>query len=93
MMTVKELKEKLNEFFKLRDSEPKFLFVRNAYRSDKEEYLAFPEEIETIFKAEKLTAALNLLEKLKNLSQSYPKALEAIEQIKNLNIDFFPNLK
>lgn len=47
----------------------------------------------TIFKAEKLSAALELLEKLQVLAPAYPKALEAIEQIKQLNVDFYPNLK
>lgn len=86
-------KEKLQEFFKAPKKEPNFLFVRNAYKSDEEEYLAYPEEISTIFKAEKLTAALELLDKLKALSDAHPKALTAIEEIKALNIDFFPNLK
>ena len=69
------------------------LFVRNAYKSDEDIYLAYPKEITTIFKAEKLSAALDLLEKLKALAQAYPKALNAIKQIKTFNIDFFPHLK
>lgn len=69
-----------------------FLFVRQAYKSEVNEFLAYPEETATIFKAEKLTAALELIDKLKALSKAYPKALDAIEQIKALNIDFFPQL-
>lgn len=86
-------KEKLKELFKAPKKTPNFLFVRNADRADKEEFIAYPEEISTIFKAHKLTTALDLLDKLKALSEAYPKALEALEIIKALNIDFFPNLK
>lgn len=86
-------REKLEEFFKVPKKTPNFLFVRHAYKTDEDEYIAFPEEITTIFKAEKLTSALDLLDKLKALSEAYPKALDAIEDIKSLNFNFFPNLK
>jgi hypothetical protein len=86
-------KKTIREFFAHPNKEDNFLYVRNAFKSDKEEYFAYPEEVSTIFKAEKLSAALELLEKLQVLAPAYPKALEAIEQIKQLNVDFFPNLK
>lgn len=84
--------ECLNGFF----DNPKntnLLYVRNAYSSDRNEYIAFPSEISTIFKAEKLSAALDLLDKLQLLASAHPAALDAIEQIKTLNIKFFPTLK
>ncbi|MDE7025812.1 MAG: hypothetical protein K2O88_08040, partial [Paramuribaculum sp.] len=84
---------KLKEFFTKPRKDTNFLYVRNAYKADEEEYVAYPTEISTIFKAEKLSAALDLLDKLKVLAPAYPKALEAIEEIKSLNIDFLPNLK
>ena len=83
----------LKDFFDKPKKDLNFLYVRNAYNSDKEEYLAFPEEISTIFKAEKLSAALDLLDKLQVLATAHPLALDAIERIKELNINFFPNLK
>lgn len=84
--------ECLNKFFD-NPTNTNLLYVRNAYSSDKNEYLAFPSEISTIFKAEKLSAALDLLDKLQLLSAAHPAALEAIEQIKTLNINFYPNIK
>ena len=86
-------KKCLTDFFDKPQKETNFLFVRNAYKSDKEKYLAFPEEISTIFKAEKLSTALELLDKLQLLATAHPMALEAISRIKKLNINFFPNLK
>lgn len=86
-------KKSIKDFFSHPNKEDNFLYVRNAHKSDREEYFAYPEEVSTIFKAEKLSAALELLEKLEALAPAYPKALEAIEQIKQLNVDFFPNLK
>lgn len=83
----------LKEFFDKPIKNLNFLYVRNAYSSDKEDFLAFPEEMSTIFKAEKLSAALDLLDKLKVLATAHPLALDAIERIKELNINFFPNLK
>ena len=84
---------KLKEFFLSPKKDTNLLFVRNAYKSDEDIYLAYPKEITTIFKAEKLSAALDLLEKLKALAQAYPKALSAIKQIKTFNIDLFPQVK
>lgn len=85
--------ECLKDFFDNPKNDMNLLYVRNAYRSDKNEYLAYPEEVSTIFKAEKLSTALELLDKLQALSTAHPLALEAIECIKELNINFFPNLK
>lgn len=86
-------KKSLKEFFSNPRTDTKFLYVRHATKADEKEYIAYPEEISTIFKAEKLSTALDLLDKLKALAPAYPKALEAIDKIKSLNVDFFPNLK
>lgn len=83
--SLKDLLRKPNRDYNL-------LLVRQAYKSEVDEFLAYPEEISIIFKAEKLTAALELLDKLRALSKAYPKALDAIEQIKALNIGFYPQL-
>jgi len=89
----KEPQKALQDMIDHPEKDINFFYVRNADSSDKSDLKAFPSEISTIFKAEKLSAALELLEKLKNLEDAYPKVIEAIDRIKKLNVDFFPNLK
>lgn len=86
-------KKSLKEILDNPKDTDKFLFIRNAYDSDKQEYEAFPEELSTIYKAEKLSAALCLLEKLQVLAPIHSIAQDAINKIKELNITFYPHLK
>ena len=83
----------IDNFFCKSNEVTNLLYVRNTTNFDRNEYLAFPDEITTIFKAEKLSAALLLLDKLQLLAPAHAVASEAIERIKELNFSFYPNLK
>ena len=83
----------LKNFFNNPQKEINLLYVKNAHKYDKDEYLAFHDEILTIFKAEKISSALVLLDKLQLLASIHTMVLDAIDRIKKLNIALLTNLK
>lgn len=66
--------------------------VRIAYDSELKQIKAYPDEMTIIFKASKLTTALDLIEKLQAAGEIYEPALEAVHKIKEINRLFVPEL-
>lgn len=67
--------------------------VRNMNEDEDNTYKAYPHELALVFKMEKISNALCLLEKLKEASIIYEQANQAIEDIKELNIVIAPEIK
>lgn len=67
--------------------------VRCVNASEERKIKLYPEEMTIVFKASKLTAALDLIDKLQLSGSIYAPALEAIGRIKDINRLFAPELK
>ena len=67
--------------------------VRQAYSNELEQIKAYPDEMSIIFKASKLTTALDLIDKLQIAGEIYEPALEAVDRIKDINRLFAPELE
>lgn len=66
--------------------------VRTAYSNELEQIRVYPDEMPIIFKASKLTTALDLIDKLQVAGEIYEPALDAIHKIKEINRLFAPEL-
>lgn len=86
-------KQSLENMLKTRHGNNCLMYVRDASSYEMNDFKAFPDEISTIFMARKVTAALDLLEKLQALTQAYPLAEDAILQIKQLNLNILPEIE
>jgi hypothetical protein len=67
--------------------------IRTAYSNELEQIKAYPDEMPIIFKASKLTTALDLIDKLQIAGEIYEPALEAAHKIKDINRLFAPELE
>lgn len=92
-LIAKQPKQTLEKMFNNRHRNNNLMYVRDASSYEKKDFRAFPDEISTIFMAHKITAALDLLEKLQTQAQAYPLAEEAIKQIKLLNLQILPEIE
>lgn len=66
--------------------------VRNIWESEIQDYGAYKNEMDLTFKAEKITGALLLLEKLQPLTEISPVIQCSIDEIKQLNRDLSPEI-
>lgn len=66
--------------------------VRGADTRELKQFKLYPDEMAIAFKASKLTAALDLIDKLQVAGEIYAPALEAIDKIKDINRLFAPEL-
>lgn len=66
--------------------------VRQAYNSELTKINVYPEEMTIIFKASKLTTALDLIDKLQAAGEVYEPALEAVYKIREINRLLAPEL-
>lgn len=92
-LIAKQPKQTLEKMLNTRHQNNNLMYVRDASSYEMNDFKAFPEEISTIFMARKVTAALDLLEKLQTLAQAYPLAEDAMEQIKQLNLQILPEIE
>lgn len=67
--------------------------VRSMLDSEREKYKAYPEELALVFKVEKISNALKLLDKLEQASIIYSHAIQAMEEIKELNVSIVPEIQ
>lgn len=67
--------------------------VRSMLDSEREKYKAYPEELALVFKVEKISNALKLLDKFEQASMIYSHAIQAMEEIKELNISIVPEIQ
>lgn len=70
-----------------REESPVF---RNISANEIEIYKVHPQEMEIAFKAEKITGALFLLEKLTKLKKIYPRVVQVMKEIKEMNKRILP---
>ncbi len=66
--------------------------IYNTDDKDKSRYKIYPSESTIAYKAEKITGALNLLERLKRLESLRSDIDNVIEEIKGLNRDILPEI-
>jgi hypothetical protein len=66
--------------------------VRNIRGEESKEYLVYQNEMDIAFKAEKITGALLLLDKLSEFVEIFPTIQNAIDEIKSLNHKLIPEL-
>ena len=66
--------------------------VRYANNYDKEDYKIYKDETDVVFKAEKITGALQFLDNLTQFSKILPVIQEYIDEIKELNIRIQPEI-
>lgn len=66
--------------------------VRNIWESEIRDYGVYKSEMDLTFKAEKITGALLLLEKLQPLTEISPMIQCSIDEIKQLNRDLSPEI-
>lgn len=92
-LIAKQPIQSLGYMLKKRHKNNNLMYVRDASSYEMNDFKAFPEEISTIYMAHKVTAALDLLEKLQTLSQVYPLAADAMVQIKQLNLQIIPEIE
>lgn len=67
--------------------------VRGLGKGELKQFERYPDEMSIAFKASKLTAALDLIDKLQVAGEVYAPALEAIDKIKDINRLFAPELE
>lgn len=67
--------------------------VRGLGKGELKQFELYPDEMSIAFKASKLTAALDLIDKLQVAGEVYTPALEAIDKIKDINRLFAPELE
>lgn len=65
--------------------------IRNINQTERELYKIYPNEMIIAKQAEKISGALNLLNKLETLIEIYPKVIEDIQIIKDLNRNLLPS--
>lgn len=66
--------------------------VRCISGAEMRKYRAYPDELALVFKMEKISNALRLLEKLEQAATIYPDATQAIWTIKELNLAIVPEI-
>lgn len=67
--------------------------VRIASNGEKSQMKLYPEEMAMVFKTSKLTAALDLIDKLQKAGEIYEPALEAVDKIIDINRLLVPELE
>ena len=67
--------------------------VRNVSGSEKEDFAVLKNEMQIALKAEKITGALLMLDKLSELASIAPQIQDAINTIKLLNIELLPEIE
>lgn len=90
--------ERIVDFYKHYDSAIKkdYISVRNIDSrvhnmfSDEAIKAVLPDELAIVWKAEKITAALNCLEKVAKLAPVYPKVVERIAEVRQMSVDSIP---
>ncbi|WP_305156455.1 hypothetical protein [uncultured Muribaculum sp.] len=92
-LIAKQPKQSLENMLKKLHRNNNLMYVRDASSYEMNDFKAFPEEISTIFMARKVTAALDLLERLQTLAKAYPLAEDAMVQIKQLNLQILPEIE
>ena len=75
------------------DNESHYLSVRNMSSSDKSTYAAYPHEMVDVFQAEKISGALEFLEKISALEPIYKQANEAADEIRSLAQGLLPRIE
>lgn len=70
-----------------------YVTVRNMYRSERSTYEAYPHEMITAVKAEKITGALDFLDNLRKLSERVPGIGDAAEQICEMASGIIPEIE
>ena len=70
-----------------------YVYVRNINAAEKERAKVYPKEMTMAFKAEKITGALCLLEKMQRWTEIYEEVNDRIEKIKQINIDILPEIE
>ena len=70
-----------------------YVTVRNMYRSERSTYEAYPHEMTTAVKAEKITGALDFLDNLRKLSERVPGIGDAAEQICEMASGIIPEIE
>jgi chromosome segregation ATPase len=67
--------------------------VRCADFAEQNQLKLYPDQMAIVFKASKLTAALDLIDKLRSTAAIYEPALKAVDQIQDINRMFAPELE
>ena len=60
---------------------------------EKKRFDVFPHEMPVIFKAEKMTQAVKMLERLKELGEAYPKITEYVSEIRSMVLALTPEIQ
>ncbi len=68
-------------------------FICPMSDNEKKRFDVFPNEMPVIFKAEKLTQAVQTLERLKELGKVYPKIEEYISEIRGMVLNLTPDIQ
>lgn len=78
---------------KNKENESHYLTVRNMSWEDNNKYAAYPEEMLDVFQAEKISGALDFLEKISALEPIYAQATAAADEIRSLAHRLIPQLE
>lgn len=70
----------------------KYIGLRTISDSDRASFLAFPQEMELVYKTEKITGALDLLESMKVFTSICSDVMEAISEIQQMNRSLAPKI-
>lgn len=93
LQCIKQDSKSYIERFSEQSRESEYITVRNITNDEKIRYAAYPEEMGIVFKAEKITGALTLLDKLAQLPNVYPAVTDRIEEIKIMNREILPEIE
>ena len=75
----------LSSFQKNTSPSSPYVKIRHIAEDEYRTFKAYPHEMETSFRLDKLTGALEFLETLSQLEEVYPKIQDYIEEIKDIN--------
>lgn len=91
---VKSIKDMIGKFGqKSKDKDNHSICLRNVYQSEVDLYKAYPEEMTIAYKVEKISGALLLLNKLRELVPLYSSITGDIDEIKAMNLDLVPEIE
>lgn len=70
-----------------------YYYARHMNDKERQYYKFYPDEVSMVFRAEKLTNALSLLDKMQSLTQIFEEVNDRIEIIKQMNIGILPEIE